>query len=75
MPRVVLIPPGRMENAVLRDLDWQQVLSPPPHCPFLHAFLDDLGEALNQPLSFVSQAHADPLTRHPGPQNALLRNI
>jgi len=61
--------------AALLDLDLPQVLSTPPHCPFLHSFLDDLGAALNQPLSFVSQAHAESLTRFPGPQNALLRNI
>jgi hypothetical protein len=63
--------------AALRQLDWRQVLALPPHCPFLHAFLDDLAFALNPspPLSFVSQTHAEPLTRYPGPQNALLRNI
>ena len=41
--------------AALRDLDWPQVLSTPPHCPFLHAFLDDLAFALNQPLPFVDK--------------------
>lgn len=63
--------------AALGQLDWRQVLAMPPHCPFLHAFLDDLAFALNPnpPLSFVSQTHADPLTRYPGPPNALLRNI
>ncbi len=61
--------------AALRDLDWSQVLSTPPHCPFLHALLDDLAYALAQPLPFVSQAHAHPLTRFPGPANPLLRNI
>ena len=34
----------------LRSLNWSDVLDPSPHCPFLHAFLDDLGEALNSPL-------------------------
>jgi hypothetical protein len=64
--------------AALLELDWQQVLSAPPHCPFLHAFLDDLAEALNAPLPFVNRAHASPLTCLPGPgvnKNTLLRNI
>ncbi len=61
--------------AALVDLNWRQVLTDPPHCPFLHAFLDDLGEVLNQPLPFIHQRHADPRTRYPSPQNALLRNI
>ncbi len=59
----------------LRTLDWQQVLSGPPHCPFLQAFLDDLAQALNSPLSFVSRNHADHRCRFPGPQNAVLRNL
>jgi hypothetical protein len=60
--------------AALRDLDWQQVLAQAPHCPFLHAFLDDLAEALNQKLPFVDQARACPLTRYLGAQRCLLRN-
>jgi hypothetical protein len=59
----------------LRSLDWAQVVSVAPHCPFLHAFLDDLGEALNRPLPFVNRAHADPRSRFPGPQNRILRNL
>jgi len=31
-----------------RNLNWEQVLSSAPHCPFLHALLDDVGQALNQ---------------------------
>jgi hypothetical protein len=61
--------------AALTDLDWQQVLAAPPHCPFLHAFLDDLAFALNQPLGFVNQAPTHPLTRFPGGKNRLLRNL
>ena len=61
--------------AALRQLDWQRVLTPAPHCPFLQAFLDDLVYALNHPLGFVSRAHAHPLTRFPGGQNRLLRNL
>jgi hypothetical protein len=59
----------------LTQLDWQQVLAPPPHCPFLHALLDDLAWALNHSLGFVSQAHAQQLTRFPGGRDRLLRNI
>jgi hypothetical protein len=61
--------------AALRDLDWQQVLAAPPHCPFLHAFLDDLGCALNLPLPFLDAAKAHPLTKFPGGQHRLLRNL
>jgi hypothetical protein len=61
--------------AALRDLDWQQVVTAPPHCPFLHAFLDDLGWALNLPLSFIDAAKAHPLTKFPGGQHRLLRNL
>jgi hypothetical protein len=59
----------------LRDLDWQQVLSEAPHCPFLHAFLDDLTDALECPLSFIDRTHAAPETRFPGGSDRLLRNI
>jgi hypothetical protein len=59
----------------LRMLDWEQVLTETPHCPFLHALLDDLGYALNQPLPFVDPQHAAAQTRYPGPQQPLLRNI
>jgi hypothetical protein len=61
--------------AALRSLDWSGVLHPPPHCPFLHAFLDDLAEALNSPLAFVNPARADPRVRFPGPKNRILRNL
>lgn len=61
--------------AALSQLDWQHVLVPPPHCPFLHAFLDDLAYALNHPLAFVSQAHTHTLTRFPSGKNRLLRNL
>ena len=61
--------------AALRSLDWSDVLGPSPHCPFLHAFLDDLGEALNSPLPSVSRDHADPRVRFPGPKNRILRNL
>ena len=61
--------------AALRELDWSDVLGPSPHCPFLHAFLDDLGEALNSPLPFVNSAHADSRVRFPGPNDRILRNL
>ena len=61
--------------AALESLDWEQVLRPPPHCPFLHAFLDDLAEALNSPLPFVNRNHADPRVRFPGPRDRILRNL
>jgi hypothetical protein len=61
--------------AALRSLDWSDVLGPSPHCPFLHALLDDLAEALNSPLPFVNSAHADPRVRFPGPKGRILRNL
>jgi hypothetical protein len=61
--------------AALELLDWQQVLSIPPRCPFLHAFLDDLSEALDSRLPFVSSALADSRVRFPGPQDRILRNL
>jgi hypothetical protein len=57
------------------SLNWEGVLRSPPHCPFLHAFLDDLGEALNSPLPFVDRVHADPRSRFPGPIDRILRNL
>jgi len=61
--------------AALESLDWERVLSSPPHCPFLHAFLDDLGAALNSPLPFIDRARADPRARFPGPRDRILRNL
>ena len=61
--------------AALKTLDWKRVLSDPPHCPFLHAFLDDLSYALEQPLAFVDAQHANPRTQFPGEKNRLLRNL
>jgi hypothetical protein len=61
--------------AALRSLDWPVVLHPSPHCPFLHAFLDDLGEALNSPPLFVSRDRADHRVRFPGLANRILRNL
>jgi hypothetical protein len=59
----------------LRQLDWERVLEAPPHCPFLHAFLDDLAEALNRPFPFLKSERAHPLLRFPGGRDRLLRNI
>jgi hypothetical protein len=59
----------------LRSIDWAQVLGPSPHCPFLHALLDDLAEALNRPLPFVDPTKADYRARFPGPKNRNLRNL
>ncbi|MHB1560081.1 MAG: hypothetical protein ACYC61_21735 [Isosphaeraceae bacterium] len=61
--------------AALAMLDWSAVLATPSHCPFLHAFLDDLGAALDSPLPFVSPGHADARVRFPGPKNRILRNL
>lgn len=61
--------------AALGLLEWQLVLATPPHCPFLHAFLDDLGQALNSPLSFVDRVHAYPGARFVGPRDRILRNL
>jgi hypothetical protein len=59
----------------LRLLDWARVLKVSPHCPFLHAFLDDLCNALNTPLEYVDSARADARVRCPGPRNRILRNM
>ena len=59
----------------LRLLDWARVLKVSPHCPFLHAFLDDLCEALGTRLKFVKSERADDRVRFPGPGNAILRNM
>jgi hypothetical protein len=61
--------------AALELLDWERVLGTPPHCPFLHALLDDLAEALNCQLPFVNSARADPRARFPGPKDRILRNL
>jgi hypothetical protein len=62
-------------RAALEVLDWEQVLRDPPHCPFLHAFLDDLGYALKSPLHFVDPARAEPLVRFPRQHERILRNL
>jgi hypothetical protein len=62
-------------RAALESLDWELVLRNSPHCPFLHAFLDDLGYALNSQLAFVKPDHAAPLVRFPGPKGRILRNL
>ena len=59
----------------LKTLDWESVVSSPPRCPFLHAFLDDLGEALNRPLTFIDRLAADQRARFPGPTDRILRNL
>ncbi|MEQ8791811.1 MAG: hypothetical protein RIC55_36455 [Pirellulaceae bacterium] len=61
--------------AALRSLDWRQVVSVAPHCPFIHAFLDDVAEALDHPLPFLNQASADSRSRFPGPRDRVLRNL
>jgi hypothetical protein len=61
--------------AALESLNWESVVRSAPHYPFLHAFLDDLGEALNAPLPFTNRAHADPRVRFPGPTGRILRNL
>ncbi len=61
--------------AALESLDWQSVVSNAPHCPFLHAFLDDLAEALNTPLAFINRSAADQRARFPGPIDRILRNL
>lgn len=59
----------------LSSLGWEQVLGSSPHCPFLHAFLDDVAQALNSPLPFIDSTHADPRVRFPGPTSRILRNL
>jgi hypothetical protein len=61
--------------AALQSLDWARVVGPAPHCPFLHAFLDELAAALNSPLPFVSQEHAYQRARFPGSNARILRNL
>jgi hypothetical protein len=61
--------------SALGSLAWAEVLSRPPHCPFLHAFLDDLGAALGSPLPFINTAHTDERVRFPGPGDRILRNL
>jgi hypothetical protein len=61
--------------AALASLNWELVVSSPPHCPFLHAFLDDLAEALNSPLPFIDRLRASPLSRFPGPIDRIFRNL
>jgi hypothetical protein len=65
----------RQGVAALGSLAWAEVLSRPPHCPFLHAFLDDLGAALGSPLPFIDPARADERVRFPGPGDRVLRNL
>ena len=62
-------------RAALESLDWEQILRDPPHCPFLHAFLDDLGFALKNPLHFVNKDHSHPLVRFPGQNGRIMRNL
>lgn len=61
--------------AALELLDWSSVMSGPPHCPFLHALLDDLAEALDHRPAFVDSALADQRVRFPGPRERILRNL
>ncbi len=61
--------------AALMLLNWSVVLGHPLGCSFLHAFLDDLGEALNSPLPFVNSDFADSRARFPGPRDRILRNL
>ncbi len=59
----------------LESLNWELVLQHPSRCPFLTAFLNDLCEALNCPLTYVDSANADQRVRVFGTQNRILRNI
>lgn len=60
--------------AALRELAWRQVIETSVNrCPFLTALLDDLGEALNQPLAWIDPTRAAPETRLK--PNGILRNI
>ncbi len=61
--------------AALESLSWESVVSAPPHCPFPHAFLDDVADALNSPLSFIERLSGDERTRLPGPADRILRNL
>jgi hypothetical protein len=66
---------GKNGVKALESLDWAQVVGPAPHCPFLHAFLDDLAAALDSPLPFLDATHAEPRVRFPGPRHPILRNL
>ena len=59
----------------LGELDWEQVVSAEPRCPFLHAFLDDLAYALDGQLRFIDQEKADPCVRFAGRHARTLRNL
>ncbi len=61
--------------AALSTLAWNQVMQNQPHCPFLHAFMDDLSEALSGPLLFIDPEHADHRVRYPKGTGGVLRNI
>lgn len=61
--------------AALRDLNWVSVVAGPPHCPFLHALLDDLSAALNHPLPFTSPVRTALATRFPQGLGRLLRKV
>ena len=52
--------------AALRSLDWVRCLGPSPHCPFLHAFLDDLGAGTEQSASLRQLGSCRPASAIPG---------
>jgi len=61
----------------LRELDWRQVIQTSANqCPFLTALLDDLAEALGQPLEWLDPAQtAEPTRLKLGNAGRVLRNI
>jgi hypothetical protein len=59
----------------LEHLDWEQVVSAEPRCPFLHAFLDDLAYALGRTLPFINPDKAAACVRFAGPHARTLRNV
>jgi hypothetical protein len=61
----------------LRGLDWGAVLSNPAHCAYARALIDDLADALGEPLPLLSGGGTiAPLTaRKPARQAADLRNL
>jgi hypothetical protein len=61
--------------AALSTLAWETVLTELPHCPFLHALLDDLAEAFHLRPVFVRPSDTDARTRYGGGPNPLLRNL
>lgn len=74
--RELLYRETRQGARALEELDWECVVqSGICRCPFLHAMIDDLSQALGVELPWLDLEHTSELTRFGTPQNRLLRNI